>query len=661
MPRAKTKKIKKEDPELDDFLGVAKKKRKKKLTSKSTRKRTVKRKRSKKMMEKDLKKIYEDENGEIPDMSKIHYKKKGRAKLILAAFAVFFATLAILSWAGFLFFGQGEDFSGEKVNLEIISPDTAKGGEEIEYIVKYSNSEEIPLGQGEIDLRYPENFIFKEAIPTPSVGNNLWQLGSLPTGEMREIRVLGSLRGEVDSLETMQAVFSYKPGNFNSNFQRVASAITKIEEPSFELEISGPSRVLAGGENSFKVKYKNVLPVDLENVRIMVDSPEDFSFKEVIEEKEKNTWDVELVEAEKEEEFEFVGFFGNAVEGKRELNVKIGFVNGDNFVLQTEAVVSVDVAQGALLLNLIMNGDTDNRSVNFEETLSYTVSYKNKDQVDIGDIEFDMFFESTARNNLMVLDWSALSDKNRGIIVGEQISPELRKGKITWTKRQISELGLLAPGEEGTIDFRIKVKPFASFKDWDTSDFVVKSWVVARIGKVAEEEGEEVIEGNRIEMKVNSDLALVAGARYFNDDNIAVGSGSLPPNVDEKSAYRIFWTLSNTLHEIENIKVSTVLPENVDWSDKIDLGSGEVTYDKKTRKVEWTLNKMPLNIKEVGINFEINIIPEEADKGKLLTLTENTVLQGIDKSTGGTITRIAFPLTSNLDGDPMAEGKGIVR
>ncbi len=88
---------------------------------------------------------------------------------------------------------------------------------------------------------------------------------------------------------------------------------------------------------------------------------------------------------------------------------------------------------------------------------------------------------------------------------------------------------------------------------------------------------------------------------------------------------------------------------------------GEIKFDEVTREVAWTLNRMPLDIKELGVNFEITVTPTETDKGKLLTLLLNTNLQARDVSTGGTISKTSGALTSNLDGDPGAEGKGIVK
>jgi len=140
-----------------------------------------------------------------------------------------------------------------------------------------------------------------------------------------------------------------------------------------------------------------------------------------------------------------------------------------------------------------------------------------------------------------------------------------------------------------------------------------------------------------------------------------VGSGSLPPKVGETTVYRIFWNITNSLHEITDLKLSTILPENIRWSNKYEINAGELKFDEVTREVKWTLNRMPLDVNALGVNFEITITPTAAEKGKLLTLLLGTNLTATDKSTGAVITKTGEALTSNLDGDPGAEGKGIVR
>lgn len=615
----------------------------------------------KKTIEKELIEIYKEQNGEMPDMTKIYHKKRSRTKTILIGLTVFFAFIAVLSWAGFFFFSQGQSFSGEKISLEITAPQTAAGGEQIEYIIKYENNENVPLGQAGVEVRLPENFFVVETEPLALSGKNFWEIGSLAPGRSGEIKIRGKFYGDLNTFLTLQAILIYKPADFNSEFQKVATAVTKIDHSVAEIEISGPDRILAQSEATFKIKYKNAGESSLQNIKVVVLAPVDFSFKQTENEKELTSWNFPELEAGGEGEIEFIGSFGEAVEGEREFQAQIGFLIGDNFFLQKETIFKTNVIKGSLLLTLIVNGDSKDRNVNFGDVLNYSIIYQNKDKVELRDLEIKMVIESTSRNNKTILDWANLKDDADGVIMGTQISPELRQGTITWSKRQISELARLAPGSEGIINFQIKLKPFSDIENWDVKDFEIKSLAKVKIGKIGDEVIQEEAESNPIIFKVNTNLVLETQARYFNDDNIAVGSGPLPPTVGEATAYRIFWKVKNSLHEVENLRVSALLPENIVWSNKFEIEAGEIKFDKATREVVWTLNRMPVNVQSLGVNFEVIVTPIEADKGKLLILLSNISLEAKDKSTGGVIRKTENELTSNLDGDPMAEGKGIVR
>ncbi|MBI5071797.1 hypothetical protein HZB93_02810 [Candidatus Falkowbacteria bacterium] len=615
----------------------------------------------KKEIDKELREIYEDQDGKISDMSKIYHKKKNRVKRFMVGALIFCIFAAALSWAGFFFFGRGRAFSGEKVNLEITSPDTVAGGEKVEYTIKYENNETVPLGQAEINIRLPENFVLSETDPVIAEGQSVWKIGSIAASKSGEIKIRGILYGEQESLATLQAVLTYKPADFNSEFQKVATAVTKIQSSFLDVALSGPERILANKEINFKIKYKNVGSEPLQGIKISVIGPEDFSFKERPGVRDAASWEIAEAAPGEEKEIEFAGSFGPAAEGEREFKAQIGFANGDKFYLQKENIFKTNVLVGAIMPTLILNGDPKDRTVSFGSTLNYAVVYQNKDKTDLSDVEIKMIFESTSRNNKMILDWATLKDDANGVVLGTQLTPEVRQGTITWTKRQIPALAKLAPGAEGTINFQIKVKPFLEFQSWNTKDFNVKSFVSVKIGKNGNGTEEETIESNTINLKINSDLALTAEARYFNDDNIAVGSGPLPPKVGEVTAYRIFWGVTNSLHEVENLKVSATLPGNINWSGKYEIAAGELKFDEATREVTWTLNRMPLDVKSLGADFEITVTPAAGEKGKLLTLILDTNLQATDKTTSGTITINRDALTSNLDGDPAAEGKGIVR
>jgi len=58
----------------------------------------------------------------------------------------------------------------------------------------------------------------------------------------------------------------------------------------------------------------------------------------------------------------------------------------------------------------------------------------------------------------------------------------------------------------------------------------------------------------------NSEANFVSEVRYFTPEGAPLGTGPLPPKVDKRTVYRVFWKLDNSLHQLDEIKVEAILP-----------------------------------------------------------------------------------------------------
>lgn len=126
-------------------------------------------------------------------------------------------------------------------------------------------------------------------------------------------------------------------------------------------------------------------------------------------------------------------------------------------------------------VSLAINGEPRMVSVGFGDTLNYVIKYKNAGEDELNNLKVKINIDSVSRANKMVLDWSTISDGNKGSIVGQQLSPETRRGTIAWTSQQVSQLARLGPGEEGEIYFQINVKRFSDVAEWGTDIFEIKN------------------------------------------------------------------------------------------------------------------------------------------------------------------------------------------
>jgi hypothetical protein len=117
-------------------------------------------------------------------------------------------------------------------------------------------------------------------------------------------------------------------------------------------------------------------------------------------------------------------------------------------------------------------------------------------------------------------------------------------------------------------------------------------------------------------LRFRSDVDLLSEARYSSEEGAPIGSGPLPPIVDQATKYRINWVLRKTVHELKNVRVSAELPKRVDWSGVASTTAGELTYDAEKRLVVWTLNRLPTDIMEESVGFDLSFTPGEVDIGR---------------------------------------------
>ncbi|MFA5159876.1 MAG: hypothetical protein WC484_05155, partial [Candidatus Omnitrophota bacterium] len=241
------------------------------------------------------------------------------------------------------------------------------------------------------------------------------------------------------------------------------------------------------------------------------------------------------------------------------------------------------------------------------------------------------------------VDWSTLKDKYHG---------SRKNNVITWTKNEIPELKELAPQAVGQIDFSIKVIPF---RQSDLGqNFQLTSYVQFSIGNSEELKEGSDNKSNTIVTKINSNLSFKEEIRYFDTDNVPVGAGPLPPRVGEKTSLKVYWSLRNDLHELNDLRVEYNLPSGVAFNNNAKTSVGDINYDSESNKIIWNIGRLPLSVYQAAAELNIAITPGEDDRNKIMVISNGSTAQAIDNETQATIFRGTNPQTTKLDDDDIA-------
>jgi hypothetical protein len=588
-----------------------------------------------------------------PDMSRLTQTDHSLMKRLLIGLVVFFAFLSAVSWAGFFFFSPADrKFSGDGVSVEITGPATPKSGELVTYTVSWKNGEKVPLGTATLELRLPEELTSRTVEPPMDEG--ALTLGSLAPGSDGEVTVTGVFLAPVGKQADLQAVMSYRPADFNSQFQKVATRTVSVEDSVMGLSVTGPTRAMAGDEVTLDFSYINTTESEFSGLKFGTTYPTGFipkSSEPAAADAGFTSWSIEKSEPNSEGHIKIIGTFASDAKGKNEIKGSLGFVDSEGVLMeQKNSTWAVEVVEGELVATLVLNGKGGDQPASFGDTLHYAVSWKNTGTSTLEDVSISLVFE--AQPDLSkVLVWSGLKDKQEGA---------KSDGRITWSEKQITALGKVRPGDEGTVDLDIPLLSTPLSGETET-DYSVTAKAEASIQFIDSEPVSRTVQTPPLKATLSSDAKLASAARYFDENGVPIGSGPLPPKVGEATSYRVCWKLDNTLHDLADLKLSARLPTNVSWTGKQSVDAGSLSFDAAEEKMKWTLNWMPTTVKSLQTCFDLSLTPTSDQSGKVTTLVDASILEARDKANGNPIILSSAPLTTDLENDENAEGKGRVQ
>lgn len=611
-----------------------------------------------KIKEKEIKdsivEIYRDGDGNKVDVGKTLERPKRSWFFNLFVFAtVLFACCASVYGAyNYIYLkivGRSAD-----VSLEFQSKKEIAAGEEFYYDLNYNNESKAVLNDIEIQLKYPENFIFIESDPAADKNNNIWRIQSVNPRRGGAVRIKGKLAGQENGYGTILAEMFYTPKNFSSEFKKSASFETKINSIGLDFSFNSASSAIVGETNEIAVKFAQKIKNYIDIFRLSAEHSEEIEIMNV----EKTGAQTNLKIASSSSDLWILSDFGKnenefkikfKIKEKKQPNVSINLKfalpdkgeSADKYYLFYEKNFTYDAVKSDLNMNLIINGSPFDQGTDFGQTLNFSVNYANKGDDAMKDIIIMAVLESD------FLDWQTLVNNNGGKISGNSIS---------WSKLEIPELEKLPSGAEGAIDFSIKIKKQSAI-DLSKS-YVVKSYAqYSSEGKSFSADSRS----NAIMNKINSDLNLTEQVRYFNNDNIAVGYGPIPPKAGQVTSLKIYWSINNNLHELSDLRAVSVLPSGVKWDGKNRASIGSLDYDASLNQIIWHIGLLPATVLAAEAEFNISVNPGESDRNKIMIILPGTNITAIDKETNARISKTLKTKTTKLEDDNMAASDGIVQ
>ncbi len=508
----------------------------------------------------------------------------------------------------------------DPVLLTLKTAESVKSGDSIEYVITVANRGIVPLSDPSLIVEYPTGFQFKSSsLQSDNADHTYWKLDSIPRGSNRELTLKGVISGSPSDQKTFNISFHYKIGDSKTEFITKQSVIVSISEPLVSVRVSGPQLAEVEKEISYSIVYGDLLVnAQQEQISMNIQVSKEFIFTSDPPMDSSNGWSDALLKkgfdsAKRSGEIKLKGSFLKGASGDYPIIVQIGTISGNQLVISDEKKLSVHIAKNPLTLKMLINSSESIIPANMSDEIRITIQYENATADELKDIH--IVLDGTGE----LIDWSAIDNPSYGA---------LKNALLTWSKKEVSALDRLLPGQKGELILGLKLKDIPLLTAYISEQKLTGKPLFLNLKLSA-----TTLLKHNSEEQFLSQEPLNASIPIQSDSQVV---SAIKPV--EENRYLIEWTVQNTLHEITTITLTAPLGKNATWIGSETRSAGDISYNPDKKVIQWTLNRMPLSVGLIRASFEVMLNQPGSDS----ILVDAGSMEAIDSVTSGTM-RVPIP------------------
>ena len=566
---------------------------------------------------------------------KIRYKFNKKHLLMDALIAA--AVLVLIGINVFYWLG-GFHYFVNKFDLNInVMEETVVSGGQTSFLVEYENNNKFTLNNGNLAVKFPENFILEDVSRTDfNRQDNTLAIGDLTSGANGSVIFVGKVIGAIDEDQSFISTFSYyktnkKGAQLWGQFTDLERLKYSPDSSAINANINLPARIVSQQEFVLPINLVNNTGLNIDEIVVVPESIEGFEVVTKSESYLDNAWH----------------FYQVVSGGEINLKPRVRIASFDEKVSLNFSVLlkyngeylkqfSFSKEKEMFNPEFYITHSIDKTTVQPGDQVKVSVTLDNQGDHDIEDVSLHLDLSGNYWN------YKNLSTTKHAIVDQTAI----------FKYNDIHELTLIMPHEKKTIDLVLNVNNFI--------DGVINPELFVEGNVMYSVEGLSVfIRGEKSEVRVSSNLNIRAFARYYTKEGEQLGRGPLPPVIGESTKFWVFLQVLNDINAMQNVSLTASLPTGVTWENRSSVPVGNaVTYDANTRKISWSISKIKVDPTNIGVAFELGVVPTETQRGQYLNLLENIVVNGRDSFTGDPIIAKVNDVTTNLQFDEKGKVKG---
>ena len=272
-------------------------------------------------------------------------------------------------------------------------------------------------------------------------------------------------------------------------FKNTADKNVNILKPKLTVDVTGATEIKLKEDNDFLISYQNLETSALNGLFLKANVPNDFiltAADPAIKEQKKYDsfselfWDLGDLASGETGQVSLQGYFEGANNVSSDNDVIYGEIYSEsdnlNKVILSADSLPLNIQSGKLILTLKVNDSLNQRHLDNQNELHYSLYYKNISDETLENVSIDLMVDDFVSKDplLHILNWNTAEDDYDG-----SVARSSGGAKVNWDINNIAELDELSPGEEGTINFSINKyanSKFDGIADW--RNFVINNYFV---------------------------------------------------------------------------------------------------------------------------------------------------------------------------------------
>ncbi|MBI2676339.1 MAG: hypothetical protein HYX21_00065 [Candidatus Yanofskybacteria bacterium] len=577
------------------------------------------------------------DNFQVTPLSGSVMNQKFKSKKRWAKWLFFFSVFLVVVGAIFFFLGRSS-FSESKVEFDIEAPAEISSGEEVVYKVKYANRNEISLRDLKLAFFYPDDsVVIKNGVRREFLTENL-RLDDLGPNQEAVVEFSAYVVGSRGDVKKAKATLVYSPEGVQSTFQKESERGTNIATLPVSLTLVSPPNTVSGQEISYILDYRNESQEDLSDLKLKFSYPDSFTVTRLSPAPSlaKDIWEIKRLKPDEGQRITISGILRGAERESKQVSVILQRKVDGIFIDYEKAVSTTTISTPPLATKILINGKTEH-TAQIGEELNYQIKFSNNTDENLLGLTISAKLEGS------MFDFSSL--QSEGFFDGVAKT-------ITWNASVSPLLNRLSSGQEGAVNFRLKLKDSFPGGSLGAKNFVVK--VSSRTETSTVPSGfdlDRLVAESETTTKVSSIPVLVQSGLYRDQDFGA--TGPMPPKAGNKTFYTIVWEISNSSNDFSKVRVKGLLPVGVNWENKTRVNGQQSlpALKSNSQEVVWDIGSLPSGLggqfPKYQAWFQVSFTPSQLNVGSAISLLKNISLEGEDSFTRQAILVKVNDITSN--------------